>query len=233
MGDNTTNNASSEQNQNNEEVVKKGDESAETTNKNTDTTQDDSTKLSDEQWKQVFESPRFKELNKEAKEAKKQLAERQKKDEEDAQNKLKEEGKYQELLEAKDKENIQLKSSLSDLQLDLSIMSIASKLKVVDTDAVRKLIDKSKLETDKDGKYLNVEEVVKDLLTEKPYLAGDSSSTSSNIGSKANATTDSQNGSFVMTKSELQAKLRDHKWYEEHKDEITTWQKEGRIDLTK
>jgi len=146
---------------------------------------------------------------------------------------LKEEGKYQELLKAQEDENEQLKSSLAELRINNQVLTIASKLKVLDTEVVVKLIDKSKLVLGEDGTYLNVEEVVKELITEKPYLAGASSDTSSSIGSKANATTESQSGNFVMTKSELRERLKDHSWYLENKDNITQWEKEGRIDYSK
>lgn len=189
--------------------------------------------LSDEQWEKVFQSPRFKQLSDSAKKANKELEDIQKEKDKEAQKKLKEDGKFQELLEAKDNENEQLKSNLASLMLNNQVLSIASKLKVLDTEVVVKLIDKSKLIAGEDGTYLNVEEVVKELIASKPYLAGDSSTVSSTIGSKANATTESQNGNFVITKTELQNKLKDHAWYLENKDNIVTWQKEGRIDYSK
>lgn len=233
MDNKTTNNADSEQNQD-KDLNLKGGQSAKADDKTTDSTnKGEELTLTDEQWEKVYQSPRFKQLNETAKKAKEKLEAIEVEKEKEAQKKLKEEGKYQELLEAKDKENEQLKSNLAGLMLNNQVLTIASKLKVLDTEAVVKLLDKNKLVTGEDGTYLNVEEVVKELLTEKPYLAGDSANTSSNIGSKANATTDSQNGNFVMTKTELQNKLKDHSWYLEHKDEITQWQKEGRIDFTK
>ena len=207
------------------------DKSAKT--KNIVAKDEEGVKLSDEQWEQVFQSPRFKKLNDSAKEAQAKLTEIEKEKEKEAQKKLKEEGKYQELLEAKEKEIESIKSNLSETLLNNEVISIASKLKVLDTEAVVKLIDRDKLETDKDGKYLNTEEVVKDLLNSKPYLVGATANESSNIGSGVNTTTDSQNGDFVMTKSELQARLKDHNWYTENKDKIEVWQKEGRIDYSK
>jgi len=186
-------------------------------------------KLTDEQWTEVFKHPRFTQLNEKAKEADK-LKEAT---DLELQKKLKEEGKFKELLEEREKEVETLKSSLSESRLNSEIVNIASKLKVVDTEAVVKLLDKSKLMTGTDGNYLNTEEVVRELLTQKPYLAEVSTNDGSNIGSKANATTKSQSGEFIISKSELTEKLKDHKWYLENKEDIDTWTKEGRIDYSK
>jgi hypothetical protein len=209
--------------------------SAEDTKNKTVTATVEELKLSDEQWSKVFEHPRFKELNERATTAEKQLKEKLDAEAKSQQKKLKEEGKYQELLEEKEKEIESIKSSLAETLLNNEVISIASKLKVLDTEAVVKLIDRSKLQIDKDGRYLNTEEVVKNLLSDKPYLVGEGNSTNSsvNIGANSNTTTGNQSGDFVITKSELREKARDTKWYTEHKDEITTWQKEGRIDYSR
>ncbi len=189
--------------------------------------------LSEEQWKQVFEHPRFTKLNEEAREAKAELAKIKKQADQDQQKKLKEEGQFKELLEVKEKEVEQLTVALSEYKLNNELITIANSLNVVDTDAVVKLIDRSKLETDKDGNYLNLESVVKELISQKPYLAKVGANIGSNIGSNANATTDSQTGDFVITMSELRAKLQDHNWYLENKDNIAQWEKEGRIDYNR
>ena len=233
MGDLQSKNANPDENQKDEQNLNK-EQSAKTDDKNIDSQNEGEFNLTEEQWAKVFQHPRFSELRDKAKTAEKELEKIQKAKERENQDKLKEEGKYQELLEEKEKEISNLQNSISELKLTSEIMSVASKLNVVDTDAVARLIDRNKLEADKDsGDYTNVEDVVKELLSEKPYLANGSSSTSSNIGTNSNATTGSQNGNFVITKSELTAKLQDHSWYEEHKDEIVQWQKEGRIDMTR
>jgi hypothetical protein len=233
MGDIQSKNAEPDKNQEDKQNLEK-EQSAKTDDKNIDSQKEGEFNLTDEQWEQVFKHPRFSQLSSRAKEAEKELEKIKKAKEKENQEKLKEEGKYQELLEEKEKEISTLNESISELKLTSGIMSIASKLNVVDTDAVARLIDRSKLESDKDsGEYTNIEDVVKELISEKPYLAKEGSGVSSNIGSNSNATTNSQNGNFVITRSELTAKLQDHSWYEEHKDEIRQWQKEGRIDMTR
>ena len=146
---------------------------------------------------------------------------------------MKDDGKLEELLEEKDKEIEKLTSTLTSVKLKSEIVSVASKLKVVDTEVIEKLIDMGKLEVDKEGNYTNVEDVVQGLLSEKPYLAGAGNNTSSSIGSNANATTQSQSGDFVITKSELRDKSKDHNWYLENKENIDKWTKEGRIDYSR
>jgi hypothetical protein len=219
-----------------DDIQKKTDEALEKESaktKNTDSSNEQSLDLTEEQWSEVFKSPRFKELNDRAKEAESKLAEAEKIKEKEIQKKLKEEGKLEELLEEKDKEIEKLTSTLTSVKLKSEIVSVASKLKVVDTEVVEKLIDRDKLELDKEGNYTNVEDVVQGLLSEKPYLAGAESNTSSSIGSNANATTSSQNGDFVITKTELREKSKDHSWYTEHKEDIDQWTKEGRIDYSR
>lgn len=222
-------NATSEENQKVESKSK--DTSAK--KENIESPEEKEFNLTDEQWEKVFQHPRFAKLNEEAKEAKAELAKLQKQKDKELQEKLKEDGKLEELLEEKEKEIEKLTSDLSSVKLNNEIMSVASKLKVVDTDVVAKLIDKEKLETDKEGNYLNVESVVQELISEKPYLAGAQSNVSSNIGGNANATTESQSGDFVITKSELRENLKDHSWYLENKDNIEQWKKEGRVDYSR
>jgi predicted RNase H-like nuclease (RuvC/YqgF family) len=202
-------------------------------NENIESPKEEGFNLTEEQWSEVFKHPRFTELNEKAKQAEKELARIEKEKDQELQKKLKEEGKLEELLEEKEKELEQLTSKLQETQLNNEVMSVASKLNVVDTDAVVKLLDKSKLEAGKDGNYLNVESVVSELISEKPYLANAQPDTSSNIGGNANATTSSQNGDFVITKTELREKSKDHSWYTEHKEDIDQWTKEGRIDYSR
>ncbi len=186
--------------------------------------------LTEAQWEQVFQHSRFKELNEKAKNAEAELEKVKKAEEKAKQDKLKEEGKLQELLEAKEKELEDLENSFKQQKIENQIVSVASRLNVVDTDAVARLLDSSKIETDDKGNPTNVEDVVKTLLSEKPYLAKEGTT---NVGSDANTSTESQNANFVITQSELKENLKDHKWYEENKDNITQWQKEGRIDYTR
>ena len=186
--------------------------------------------LTDEQWAEVFKHPRFSNLNERAKKAEAELAKLKKQFEKEQEEKLKEENKYQELYEAEKQKNQQLAEQMTEVSLNSEITRIANGLKVVDTEAVIKLIDRTKIEKDDSGQVRNLEKVVADLVESKPYLLGN---TNSNIGSGANTDTTSQNGNFVITRTELAEKVKDLNWYSEHKNEVAQWQKEGRVDLTK
>lgn len=211
--------------------VDKAQESKTAESKKPDTSQEAEFNLSEEQWQKVFEHDRFKQLNQKAKEAEKALKEKLEAEKAEKQKKLKEEGKLQELLDETKKELDELKGSYSTKQLENQILSIASRLNVVDTDAVVRLVDSSKIEYDKEGNPTNVEDVVTTLLKEKSYLT--STDKSPDVGAGSNATTESQSADFVITKSELKEKLKDYKWYEDNKENIKQWEKEGRIDYTR
>jgi hypothetical protein len=88
--------ATSEDNQK-VEVISKEKESAKT--ENIENPEEKEFNLTEEQWAKVFQHPRFTQLNEKAKEAEKLEKERAK----ELQEKLKEEGKYKELLEASEK----------------------------------------------------------------------------------------------------------------------------------
>jgi hypothetical protein len=232
MGDSksTSNSADSKENQK-VETKSTEDKSAKTENIEA---KEEELNLSDEQWEQVFKHSRFKQINEEKNEYKTKLEQIEAEAEKSRQKKLKEEGKYQELLEAKDGEIKNLTSSVQGLKVELSIARMASQLKVVDTDAVIRLIDQNKLNFDKEGNPTNMEDVVKELLSEKPYLVSEGSDVKgSTIGSNANTTTEKQSGEFVITKSELRTKLQDHEWYTANKEKIEQWKKEGRIDYSR
>jgi hypothetical protein len=187
----------------------------------------------DEQWKQIFAHPRFKQLDERATNAETALKAKTDAEEKARQKKLKEDGDLAKLLEEKEGSVTTLSATVKQLRIENKMITIASKLKVLDTDAVIKLVDTSKIKFDKDENPTNLEDVVKELLTEKPYLVGEGGNGSSTIGAGSNTTTGNQGEGFIITKSQLKENLKDHKWYEENKDKIVEWQKQGRIDYSK
>jgi hypothetical protein len=183
--------------------------------------------LTDEQWETAFKSPRFKELSQKAKEAEARLQEIENAKKSEAEKKLLEEKKYEELLKAKEDELMQLRTEREQSVKQQSIISVAVKLGARDPDAIAKLIDQTKVAVDKDGNVSGVEDAVKALLADKPYLA--STQPASNIGSGANSEA-SDGNKKMWKKSELTNKMQDHKWYEENKEEIHAAIAEGRVD---
>lgn len=66
-----------------------------------------------------------------------------------------------------------------DIATQYEVVMAATKLGIVDVDAAYKLLDKTQLSfDDKTGKFSNTEQLLKALLTEKPWLAGGGTSAS-------------------------------------------------------
>ncbi len=85
--------------------------------------------------------------------------------------------KAQEKIDELTRSNTEQTEKQKELSAQYEVMLVAGKLGVVDPDAAYKLLDKSKLEY-KDGKPINTEQLLKTLLTEKPWLAGTGTSSS-------------------------------------------------------
>jgi len=186
--------------------------------------------LSDEQWANVFKHPRFKDLNERATKAEKELEKFNKAKAEAEETKLKEEKKWQELAEKKDKEVETLNARVTLASQTRSIIEEAIKLGIKDTDAAVKLVDIKDIELDEEGKPTNAAEVVKALATAKPYLI--TGEPAKDIGANINPdTTDGQKK--VWKSSELRMKMRDASWYKKHRKEIGKAYSEGRVDNTK
>jgi len=202
-------------------------------NKNTDNSQDDGKQdatLTDEQWETAFKHSRFKSLNERASKAEKALAKLTQKADEDAEGKLKDDKKWQELAEKKEKEVEALNARVTLASKTRSIIEEAIKLGIKDTDAATKLIDLKTIELDEDGKPTNAAEVVKALAKAKPYLI--TGEPAKDIGANINPdTTDGQKK--VWKSSELREKMRDSKWYRKHRKEIDKAYEDGRVDFKK
>jgi len=202
-------------------------------NKITDNSQDDGKQdatLTDEQWETAFKHSRFKSLNERASKAEKALAKLTQKADEDAEGKLKDDKKWQELAEKKEKEVEALNARVTLASKTRSIIEEAIKLGIKDTDAATKLIDLKTIELDEDGKPTNAAEVVKALAKAKPYLI--TGEPAKDIGANINPdTTDGQKK--VWKSSELREKMRDSKWYRKHRKEIDKAYEDGRVDFKK
>jgi hypothetical protein len=85
--------------------------------------------------------------------------------------------KAQEKIDELTRLNTEQTEKQKELSAQYEVMLVAGKLGVVDPDAAYKLLDKSKLEY-KDGKPINTEQLLKSLITEKPWLTGAGTSSS-------------------------------------------------------
>lgn len=186
----TTNNAGD-----GEQGTNKGGDSSVTDTTKTSTNQTttiDFAKLGDEDFQKVFDDPRifkhprFKNLGDRAKKA----DELEKAQVDAEQKRLAEQGKWQELAEAKQAEAEKAKTELAQTKIDQKIIMEAQKHGVVDLDAVTKLIDRTNIKFSSDGGTIDgVESAIKSLLETKTYLKGSNNTTIGTGSNPSNAST--------------------------------------------
>ena len=119
-----------------------------------------------------FDAKYVRELRAEAAEYRKKLRELEGKVKSEEDAKLTEQEKLQKKLVDLEKRNADAQNAMQAKTLRYEVMLAASKLGIVDPDAAYRLLDTSSLEFDDEGQPKNVEKALKNLLTNKPYLAG-------------------------------------------------------------
>lgn len=186
----------------------------------------DFTKLTDDQLAKVYDNPnlfkhpRFKELA-QAKQERDQLVEKQRLADE---AKLAEEGKYKELVTKKDDEIKALSEKIQNQAIDSQIERLATKAGVSDSEAALKLINRGAIKYDsKTGEISGVEEAVKQLVTEKPYLVGKGNDIS--IGTPSNPS----DANTQLKRFKL-SQLQDPKFYQENEKDILASIKAGLVE---
>lgn len=180
----------------------------------------DTSKLTDDQfkeltkdgrfWDNAFEHERFKKLNEKAKLAEQYEANKAKEEEEQ----LKAQKKFEELANKKGEEAADWKNKFEQSLVNNRIIVEASKLGVVDTDAAIALINKEGIKVT-DAGVEGVEEAVKALVEAKPYLVSGQKPNVPDMGG-ANPAGQGQNQPPRFKHSQLQ----DPKFYREHEKEI-------------
>ena len=118
----------------------------------------------------LWTHPRFKSLNERAKMADKLEQERSAAEE----ARLVETKKFEELATKRAQERDEIKSRYTLSLQDNRIITEATKVGVVDIEAVLKLVDRSNIHIDDNGVTTGVIEAVQGLVTAKPYLKGKS-----------------------------------------------------------
>lgn len=185
----------------------------------------DPTKVPDDQFAKVFDDPRafnhprFKELAEQAKKGREAEAAAAKA----AEDKMKEDGKFKELLEQKDKELADLRTSLETSAVNNSITAKLASAGVVDAEAALLLINREGI-TNNDGKVEGVDAAIEALKTAKPYLFGTPQSTP--IGAPSNPAPGTQPGG---TKTFFRSQLSDNKFFLDNKDDIMAAMHAGTI----
>lgn len=154
----------------------------------------DLSKVGDEDFNKVFDDPRiwkhprFKSLGERAKKA-----DDYEKAQQDAEaERLKQQGKFQELADNEKKRANDLQTKLEKAVIDNKIIAEATKAGVVDVEAVLALIDRKDIKLNADGTVAGIDVAVKTLLDSKTYLKGNGSTTT--IGTGTNPSGQSATG---------------------------------------
>lgn len=169
---------------------------------------------------------RFKEVNEEKKQLAARLAEVERLQKEAETKQLEEQQRYKELYE-KEKETRETESKhLREVRQTAAFYSAIDGLGVVDKEVALVLAQEklAKLESDEQGNLIGVEDVVKTLLQEKPYLVNKNSGA---VGSPTNPTTNQS--AATGTRTYTKAEISDHAFYQANKDDINKALAEGRI----
>ena len=122
-----------------------------------------------EKTEQSIPYTRFQEVVKKKNEAEAKLAELLKEKEENEKKTLEDQKKFEELYKKASEELEQVKKSYEEESLKSKLFIASTKFNTIDPDAAYKLIDRSKLVI-VNGEVTNLDEVLQDLIKEKPYL---------------------------------------------------------------
>ncbi|MBN2262638.1 MAG: hypothetical protein JW735_06990 [Prolixibacteraceae bacterium] len=167
----------------------------------------------------LWTHPRFKSLNERAKKA----DELEKAQSEAEEKRLQEAKKFEELANKRAQERDEVKSKYTQSLQDNRIITEATKIGVVDIEAVLKLVDRSNIRIDDNGIATGVVEAVQALVTDKPYLKGKANVT---IGSPTNPGADADNQPKKFKLSQLQ----DATFYRDNEKDIAEAYKAGLIE---
>jgi hypothetical protein len=119
-----------------------------------------------------FDTEYVKKLRAEAAESRRKLRDLEGKVKADEEAKLTEQERLQKRLAELERKETEYQMALQARTLEYEVKLCAARLGVVDYDAAYRLLDLKQVEFDDDGKPTNVEKVLKELITKKPYLAG-------------------------------------------------------------
>lgn len=167
---------------------------------------------------------RFSEVNERAKAAEAELAKIKATQEEADKKKLEDEGKFKELAEKESARAKELEGQITQGKIDNAVIIAAGKAGVADTEAALKLLDRSKIEVEKDGTVKGVEDAVKSLVEAKPYLIDQSNP--ARVGSPTNPGSPGTEG----VKKFKHSQLLDPKFFTENEEEINKALKLGLVE---
>lgn len=166
---------------------------------------------------QSRESYVVRQLRREAAEARKRLREFEERVRQEEEAKMTEAERLRRQLSELERERAIWERERQERTLRYETMLAAGRLGIIDPEAAYRLVDIGEVEFDDDGNPTNIEQVLRALVAKRPYLAGAGSSSPTNPARSQ--------GSPVFTRSQL----RDHRFFEEHREEILAAMREGRI----
>lgn len=167
-----------------------------------------------------FDAEYVRKLRAEAAEHRKRLRELEGKVKADEEAKMTEQEKLQKRLAELERKETEYQQALQARTLEYEVKLHAARLGVVDPEAAYRLLDLKQIEFDEDGKPVNLEKVMKDLIAKKTYLVGQQSAVS-----PTNPAQGRVSGQQVFTRSQL----RDPKFFAANRDAIMQAMREGRI----
>jgi len=167
-----------------------------------------------------FDADYVRKLRAEAAEYRKRLRELEGKVKADEEAKMTEQEKLQKRLAELERKEAEYQQVLQARTLEYEVKLQASELGVVDPEAAYRLLDVKQIEFDDDGKPVNLERVLKELVAQKPYLVA-----SGGMPSPTNPAQGRISGQQVFTRSQL----RDPKFFASNRDAIMQAMREGRI----
>ena len=173
----------------------------------------------------LWETPRLKELLGNSKELK-AIKDRQSKAEEE---KLKEDKKFEELVGKKDETISQLQTQVQTLRQDQALTNILVKEKVVDLDGALKLVDRSVIVINDDGKIEGIDKAIESLKTDKAYLFSNQSG-SGGVGTPSNAGNQNQSNGTPKFKRSQFVGPEGTKFYQANKEAVDEAMKKGLIE---
>jgi len=167
-----------------------------------------------------FDTEYVRKLRAEAAEYRKRLRELEGKVKAEEEAKMTEQERLQKRLAELERKETEYQQLLQGRTLEYEVKLHAARLGVVDPEAAYRLLDLKQVEFDEDGKPVNLEKVLKDLVAKKSYLVGATS-----VASPMNPAQGRVSGQQVFTRSQL----RDPKFFASNREAIMQAMREGRI----
>lgn len=186
---------------------------------------------------QMIPKSRFDEVNTELKDLRAWKEEQEAKAKKAEDKKLQADKKWEELATKRSAEAEALKAQLTDAKIRSAVAAEAYKNGAIDVNDIVALVDKAKVQVDKDGNVTGVEEAVKALVDSKPHLFGEGKPAST-VGAGSNPKTN-QEKTYPI--SWVREKWADVAWARAEHDEhegltgeefLNKLEAEGRIDYT-